>query len=114
MNDSRVLTFCLQHDFWQAHAQVARVSIAFDDQRQPRTKKVGFTAFLHARRVPDVISPACQCGWRRQDPKHVILFCPRHAHIRRRLLEAAGTDRYLEILSTGKGLGAVARWVMDE
>ena len=81
---------------------------------QLRTEKVGSAAFLHARHVPDVISPACQWRWRRQDPKHVIVFCPHHARNRRRLFEAAGTDRWQEVLSTGKGLRAVARWVMDE
>lgn len=34
--------------------------------------------------------PACQCGWRRQDPKHVIIFRPNHAFNRRRLYEAGG------------------------
>lgn len=29
---------------------------------QLRAKKAGFAAFLHARRVPDVVSPACHCG----------------------------------------------------
>ena len=40
-----------------------------------RTEKVGFAAFLHACRVSDVISPACRCGWRKEDPKayHYIL-----------------------------------------
>ena len=74
-----------------------------------RTEKVGFAAFLHARRVPDVVSPACQCGWRRQNPKHVIIFCPNHARNRRSLYEAAGTSQYRELMSTGKGLRAVAR-----
>ena len=81
---------------------------------QLRTGKVGFAAFLHARRVPDVLSPACQCGWRRQDPKHVIVFCPNHALTRNRLYEEAGTQQYQEMLSTRKGLRAVARWVMRE
>ena len=81
---------------------------------QLRTEKVGFAAFLHARRVPDVVSPACQCGWRRQDPKHIIIFCPNHALNRRSLYEAAGTGRYREIMSTRKGLRALARWVMSE
>ena len=81
---------------------------------QLRTEKVGFAAFLHARRVPDVVSPACQCGWRQQDPKHIIIFCPNHAHNRRSLYEAAGTSRYQELMSTGKGLRAVARWVINE
>lgn len=81
---------------------------------QIRTGKVGFVVFLHARRVPDVVSPACQCGWRRQDPNHVIMFCPDHARNRWKLYEAAGTDRYLEILSTRKGLRALARLGMNE
>ena len=42
---------------------------------QLRTEKIGFAAFLHARKVPHIISLACQCGWRRQNPKHVIVFC---------------------------------------
>lgn len=29
---------------------------------QLRTGKIGFAAFLHDRRVPDITSPACQCG----------------------------------------------------
>ena len=39
---------------------------------QLRTEKVGFAAFLHTHRVPGVIPPACRCGWRKEDPKHVI------------------------------------------
>ena len=81
---------------------------------QLRTEKVGFAAFLHARRVPGVISPACRCGWRKEDPKHVIMFCPDRAQHRYRLYEAAGTNRYEQLMSTGKGLRAVARWVMSE
>lgn len=81
---------------------------------QLRTEKAGFAAFLHARRVSDMISPACQGGWRRQDPKHVIIFCPNHARNRRSLYEAAGTDRYQGTMSTGKGLRAVARWARSE
>ena len=81
---------------------------------QLRTEKVGFAAFLHARRVPGVISPACRCGWQKEDPKHVIIFCPDRAHHRRRLYEAAGTNRYERMMSTGKGLRAVTRWVMSK
>ena len=71
-------------------------------------------SILHARRVPDVVSPACQCGWRRQDPKHVIIFYPNHARNRHSLYEAAGTSQYRELMSTGKGLRVVARWVVSE
>ena len=51
---------------------------------------------------------------RRQDPKYVIMFCPNHASTRHRLFREVGTQRYQEILSTEKGLRAVARWVMRE
>lgn len=46
---------------------------------QLRTEKIGLAAFLYGRRVPGVLYPACQCGWRRQDPKHIVMFCPDHA-----------------------------------
>ena len=81
---------------------------------QLRTEKVGFAAFLHARRVPGVITPASRCGWRKKNPKHVIIFCPDRAHHRCRLDEAAGTNRYEWMMSTGKGLRAVARRVMSK
>lgn len=50
----------------------------------------------------------------RQNPKYVIMVCANHARNCSRLYRTAGTDRYQEILSTGKGFGAVARWVMSE
>ena len=81
---------------------------------QLRTEKVGFAAFLHERKVPGVLSPACGCGWRRQDPKHIIIFCPNHAATRNRLYEEAGTRHYKEILATKRGLRAVAGWIMRE
>lgn len=64
-------------------------------------------------RVPGVLSPACQCGWRRQDPKHVTVFCPGHVTTRSRLYEGAGTQQYQKMLSTRRGLGALARWMME-
>lgn len=64
---------------------------------QLRTEKVVFVAFFHARRVYGVISLAvlvCQCGWRRQDPKHMVTFRENHSINRRTLYEAAGMERY--------------------
>ena len=62
-----------------------------------------------------MISPACHCGWRRQDPKRVVIFCLNHAYYRRRFYETAGTDYTKRlIILIGKGLRAVARWVMNE
>ena len=81
---------------------------------QLRIEKIGFAALLHARRFPDVVSPACQCGGQRQGPRHIIVFCPDRARNRQKLYEAAGTNRLQEILWIGKELCAVTRWVMSE
>lgn len=44
----------------------------------------------------------------------LLLSCPNHESSRWKSYEAAGTDRYKQILGTEKDLGAVARWVMRE
>lgn len=53
-------------------------------------------------------------GWRREDPKHVVICCPNRARNRQKSYEAARTNRYQDILSTGKGFRAVAWWVVNE
>ena len=46
-----------------------------------------------------MVSPACQCGWRRQDVKHIIIFCP---------------IEYNQIIMIIKGIiGYVCRWHYD-
>ena len=81
---------------------------------QLRMEKVGFAVFFHACRVPGVISLACRCGWQKENPKHVIIFCPDQVHHRCRLYKAAGTNQYEQMMSMGKGLQAVARWVISK
>ena len=77
-------------------------------------EKVEFAAFLHICRVPEMVSPACQCEWHCQNPKHIIIFCSNHALNHCSLYEAAGTDRYWEIMSTRKNPQTVACWVMSK
>jgi hypothetical protein len=40
-----------------------------------RTEKIGLNDFLFNRRVPEVISPRCECGERRQTAAHILLRC---------------------------------------
>ncbi|QRC93973.1 hypothetical protein JI435_429910 [Parastagonospora nodorum SN15] len=40
-----------------------------------RTEKIGLNDFLFNRRVPEVISPRCACGERRQTAAHILLRC---------------------------------------
>lgn len=43
-----------------------------------------------------------------------MLQSPNYASTRRKLYEETGTQQYQNILSTGKRLRAVARWIMRE
>jgi hypothetical protein len=41
---------------------------------QIRTGKVGLQGFLFQRKVPEVITPLCQCGGAAETPAHIALF----------------------------------------
>lgn len=58
---------------------------------QMRTGKIGFNHFLYTRRVPGVPSPTCQCGWWKQDVKHILLFCPDYFRGRMQMMQEAST-----------------------
>jgi ribonuclease HI len=68
---------------------------------QLRTEKIGFNDFLFARRVPDVISPRCDCGARRQTVAHVLLYCSKRRNLRNRIFaNLSGRDNLRTILGT--------------
>jgi ribonuclease HI len=52
---------------------------------QLRTEKVGLNDFLFSRHVPDITSPGCSCGERRQTVAHVILRCSKYKDLRKRI-----------------------------
>lgn len=56
-----------------------------------RTEHIGLEDYLHRRRVPGHPTPACPCGWHRQTPKHILLFCPRYQQGRSEMLQKAGS-----------------------
>jgi len=41
---------------------------------QLRTGAIGLNNFLAARNVPN-ITLECECGWVRQTPKHIVVYC---------------------------------------
>ena len=77
-----------------------------------RTEKIGFNDFLARQNVPDV-QPACECGWARQTPKHVVVHCPLLGP-RTGLWEAAGTRDYNTALSTPCGAAAITGWLLRQ
>lgn len=78
-----------------------------------RTEHVGLNDYLCRRRVPGFSKPDCDCGWPRQTPKHIILFCPAHASGRTEMLAEAKTTDFTKLLSTEAGLRAVTRWFLQ-
>ena len=79
---------------------------------QLRSGKIGFNYFLYRIRVPGVLSPACQCGWREQDSKHITLFYPDYAEGRAEIFRKAGTECFGKIISTKEGVRAAARQIV--
>ena len=55
---------------------------------QIRTGMIGLRAFLHWRRVPDVVTPLCRCAGEPETVDHVILRCPEHENARGRLRQS--------------------------
>ena len=55
--------------------------------------------------------PQCPCGWERQTPKHVVMFCPR-LQGRDGMLARTGTGDYHTLLTMAKGLRAATSWLI--
>jgi hypothetical protein len=68
---------------------------------QLRTEKIGLNDFLFNRHVPDITSPGCSCGERRQTVAHVLLRCSKHRDLRNRIFaNLSGRHSLRTILST--------------
>lgn len=76
---------------------------------QARMGKIGLAAFLHAREVPGAESASCTCGWRKQDGKHILMFCPEREESRLKMLETPLTSDCETLPTTNAGLKASAQ-----
>ncbi len=79
---------------------------------QMRTGKIGLAHFLYTCRVPEILTAGCECGWRKQDVRHVLMFCPRFADRRQALIDAAGTNDLHRMLTTPKGAKVATKWLI--
>ena len=77
---------------------------------QIRTGKIGLANFIYQRRIPAVTSPACPCGWHRQTPEHVIMFC--RLIDNREKMFCAGTNNYQQLTERSKTLKIFTTWLM--
>jgi ribonuclease HI len=68
---------------------------------QLRTEKIRLNDFLFNQHVPDIPSPGCSCGERRQTVVHVILRCSKYKDLRNRIFaNLSGRHSLRTILST--------------
>jgi hypothetical protein len=77
-----------------------------------RTGHISLNNYLCRRRVPGHSKPDCDCGWPRQTPEHITLFCPAHSTGRAEMLLEAKTTDYIKLLSIEAGLHAVTKWFL--
>lgn len=62
----------LQFDRKALHRGLAKVESSVLIQR--RTEKIGLAHFLYNGRVPHIQLASCNCGWRKQNVKHVLMI----------------------------------------
>jgi ribonuclease HI len=68
---------------------------------QLRTEKIGLNDFLFNRHVPDITSPGCSCGERRQTVAHVLLRYSKYKDLQKRIFANLSRRHSLRtILST--------------
>jgi len=78
---------------------------------QLRTGKVGFNAFLHSMRVPDVRGPECDCQEGDMTVEHVLLKCPQWSTERAELISPLCTNNLKAILTLKSERKAATRFV---
>ena len=100
----------MERDSSQLHAGLSKPMSSLITQI--RTEKIGLRAFLADRHVPNYI-PTCDCGWRRQTAKHIIMSCPIYNSQRRQLLYFARDSNYKQTIATTRGAKAAARLIQQ-
>ena len=93
------------------HAELAKAESSLVVQM--RTGVIGFADFLHRMGVPGYETPGCHCGHMRQTAKHILLFCPQYTRGRAGMLRDAGTTDFQTLTSTGRGVKAACRWLIN-
>lgn len=85
---------------------------------QIRTGKIGLRAFLFDRKVPEINTPRCSCGYARETVAHLALTCPDTAEARVRLRTALQPkpmqDRFdfREATESNHIAALLVRWVL--
>jgi Reverse transcriptase (RNA-dependent DNA polymerase)/Endonuclease-reverse transcriptase len=76
------------------------------------TGKIGLKGFLYNAKVPGIDNPTCECGYAREEPRHVTKYCPTRANIGlgRDILKHRNQIDFNYLLTTGLGVKVLTRW----
>src|SRR4051794_1109334 len=76
------------------------------------TEVIGFNAWLASVGVPG-IQARCECGWRAQTVRHILLHCPKYEQQRLDLIRQTQSENLRKILSSTASAQAAARWLVQ-
>ena len=78
-----------------------------------RTEVIGLNGWLASINVPG-IDAKCDCGWRTQTVRHVLMMCPLHSNARADLVRRTDSEDVRRMLSTPEKAQATARWFVQQ
>ncbi len=81
---------------------------------QIRSEHIGLNSYLHRRRVSGVESPRCQCGYPSQNPKHMIMCCPRWARGRSEVMRKAKNQSFTVMMQSPEDISRITEWIIKE
>ena len=76
-----------------------------------QTEVIGLNVWLPSVFVPDIL-PRCECGWRAQTVRHILLHCPRFDC--QGLVRQAGTENLYEMLQHPASARQTVRWLISQ
>jgi hypothetical protein len=79
---------------------------------QIRTRRIELADYLFNRRVSEIVSFACFCGWIKQNVKHIVLQCPDYTQNRDSMLREEGTTDFRRLMITAKRVKTMINWFM--
>ena len=80
---------------------------------QIRSEHMGLNSYLYRRKVPEVLSPGCPCGYQSQNPKHMIMSCPRWSNGRGKIWRQARDWPYEVMINNTREIKRIKQWILN-
>ncbi|VDB83841.1 BgtTE-56035 [Blumeria graminis f. sp. tritici] len=80
---------------------------------QIQSEHMGLNLYSHRRKVPGVYSPSCPCSYQSQNPKHMIMSCPRWSNGRAEIWRQAKDRSYEAMINNLEDIKRIIRWILN-